>query len=270
MASAVEATLDDVFALERVDAITFRAAPIAIDERRAFGGLLVAQALAAATATVDDAPCHALHALFSSPAAVDRPTEYTVATVRDGRRFAARRVEARQGDRLVLTALVSFHAGDVGPEHAVPMPDLPPPESLPARAATRRYVADLMLDVRPVEDGERRALWFRPRASFRDDPATRRIALAFASDMGLVHVALKRRRQAADGTPLDAASLDHAIWFHRDPPASDWLVQVQRATTTSGGRGMAHGEIFTRDGLLVATTAQEILCREPVASGGAP
>jgi acyl-CoA thioesterase-2 len=272
------ALIDALYELESTGPLAFRATLISGDEQRAFGGVLLAQSLAAASRTVDTGPCHSLHALFSAPAAVDRPLDIKVVPIRNGSRFASRRIEAYQREKLILSAIASFHAGDAGPVHAVTMPDLPPPESLPERgpgAASRprshHYITDLVLDVRPLEatldDGDlvqaRRAFWFKPREGFRNDSMTRRAVLAFASDLGLVSVGVRRQWRAANGEALQAVSLDHAIWFHRDPPVSDWLAHVQHTTIAVDGRGMTHGEIFTRDGLLVATTAQEILCRQP-------
>lgn len=275
--------MDLALALVPLDDTTFMAPVIRTDERRVFGGLLLGQALAAASRTVMSGSCNSLHAMFSAAARVDEPLEIKVAPLRDGRSFAARRIEAWQGNRLILAAFASFHAGDAGPEHAITMPVVPSPEELSDQRelragnalkrgqAPRRYVSELLLDTRIAIESVNhatgvegyRALWFRPRAMKDSFTAARRAALALASDMGLVHVGLQPHDAPIDGVELECASLDHAIWFHRDPPTKDWLLHVQWSPIAAHGRGFSRGSIFTRDGVLVASTAQEILMRRP-------
>lgn len=280
MRGVLAMTFDELFGVqaEGDDRWSAAAAP-ATDERRLFGGLLLGQAIVAASAGTRR--CHALHALFVGPGATGVGFEIAVARVRDGGSFATRQVEIRQRERLLLVGLSSHHDGDEGPEHQVAMPELPPPEALEdgrvarlrgaeARGSTpRRYLSEEMLDARPVEmDPERepgiegrRAVWFRPRAPIRGERAVHQAAIAFASDMGLVHVGLQAHHRLGDGTPLQAASLDHSIRFHRDAAADDWMLHVQRAPVMANGRGLSHASVFSRDGRLVASVSQEFLAR---------
>ena len=245
------------------------------DEPRLFGGLLVAQAILAASA---GAPaCHALHAFFIGMGEKAQAFDITVARTRDGRSFATRHVEITQAGRLLLAGHTSHHDGDPGPAHQAEMPDLPPPEGLEeqsvlrARRAVaagrpaRTFLLDVMLDVRPVELPQtaahpERALWFRPRAPFRGGAAMHRAIIGFASDVGLVQVGLLQHGRN-ENPAVQAASLDHSIWFHGDAQADDWLLHVQHSPVARGGRGLSLGSVFSRDGRLVASVAQEILAR---------
>ncbi len=245
------------------------------DEPRLFGGVLVAQAILAASA---GAPaCHALHAFFIGVGEKEQPFDITVARTRDGRSFATRHVEITQAGRLLLAGHSSHHNGDPGPEHQMQMPDLPPPDHLEEQRVVRArravaagrtaktYLLDVMLDVRPVElpqtEGHpQRAVWFRPRAAFRGDAAMHRAVIGFASDVGLVQVGLLNHGRN-ENPAVQAASLDHSLWFHGDAAADDWLLHVQHSPVARGGRGFSQGSVFSRDGRLVASVAQEFLAR---------
>lgn len=250
------------------------------EEPRTYGGLLVAQALAAAAKTANGRPCHSIHLLFTEAGDARKPVFLAIDRLRDGRKFSARSVHVTQGERLLATATLSFHAGDAGPSGQHAMPDnAPSPETLEDQREirrrnaaihgkpVRRFVAEELIDARPAElpageDGKDglRFLWFRSRLPLNDDPVLHQAIIAFASDMGLVHVQLtahnKDKREH-----LDSASLDHAVWFHRPARADDWLLYVQRAEIAHGGRGLSRGEIYDRDGALIASVAQEILIR---------
>ncbi|ALC10480.1 acyl-CoA thioesterase [Sphingopyxis sp. 113P3] len=251
------------------------------DERRTFGGLLIAQTLVAAAATVEGRPCHSLHLLFTGAGDGARPVTLAVERLRDGRAFAARGVRAEQDAKLLASATLSFHDGDEGPRHQPAMGDVSDPETLEDQRETRRRnaeargrparrsVAEELVDARPAESlpvqgGQevRRHLWFRSRKPLGDDPISHQALIAFASDMGLVHLQLLANN-AAGGGPLDSASLDHAIWFHRPARADDWLLHVQHAPVAHSGRGLTLGCIYTQGGTLVASVAQEVLIREP-------
>ena len=273
-------TFEELFALSPAGADRWTApGPPATDEPRLFGGLLLGHAVMAAS--IGAARCHALHALFIGVGEKREPLDLAVTRVREGRSYTARQVELRQRDRLLLTGFSSHHAGDEGPEHQVAMPDVPQPEALEDQQLTRirraeaggrpalRYLAEEMLDARPVEtpldrghgvEG-RRAVWFRPRRPVGGAGALHQAVIAFASDVGMVHVGLQAHNVVGDRGPLQATSLDHAIWFHREAPADDWMLHVQRAPVTSEGRGLSHAAIFSRDGRLVASAAQEFMAR---------
>ncbi|WP_053556488.1 acyl-CoA thioesterase [Sphingopyxis sp. 113P3] len=249
--------------------------------RRTFGGVLAAQALAAAAATVEGKHCQALHLLFLAGGDADLGVDLEVGEVRNGARFSARQVRVTSEGRPLVQALGSFHAGDEGPDLGVMMPQAPSPDTLEdqretrARNAARKgvqhsnYVAERWLDLRPVEladatskdGGGHRLLWFRAREPLPDDPIVHQAAITFASDVGLVFVNLQMLNASGDTVRLNAASLDHAIWFHRPARADEWLLCVQRSTVMTGGRGQSHAEIFDREGNLVATVAQSLLAR---------
>ncbi len=274
-------TFEELFALEPgAEGVWIAPRPPQTDEARLFGGLLLGHALTAACAA-EAGRCHALHAHFVGAGSKAAPLDVAVERTRDGRRYAARSLQLRQQDRLLLIATTSHHGGDDGPEHQADMPDVPPPEALEdqqrvrhERAAAlgrprRSYLAEVMLDARAVEmpiarehgiEG-RRAVWFRPRQPIRGGEALHQAAVAFASDLGLVHVGLQVHNVLGDRGALQATSLNHAIWFHREAAGDDWLLQVQRCPVAAHGRGLSHASIFTRDGRLVASAAQEFLAR---------
>ena len=276
---------DELFALAPCGAgrWTAPAAPLT-GEKRLFGGTLIGQAIVAASAGTRR--CHSLHALFIGVGAMQHPFDVAVETTRNGGSFATRRVEIAQQDKLLLAAYTSHHDGDDGPAHQLAMPELPPPEWLDdqrlirAKAAaargtvTRHYLTDEMLDARPVElppaasgpATPTRAIWFKARAPITGGPDIHRAAIGFASDMGLIHAGLLEHFRGG-GFPVQAASLDHSIWFHRDADANGWLLQVQSAQVAALGRGLSRADIYTRDGTLVASATQEFLARRQRGDG---
>lgn len=253
----------------------------ATDEKRTFGGVLLGQALVAAARSAGDKLCHALHALFVAGGVAEAPSTIAVTRLRDGRSFVSRGVAISQSDRLLVSALASFHDGNDGPAHQVAMPEVQLPDALEDQRETRRrnaaqrgeaarrYASEELLDCRPLDlppdtsagvEG-RRYLWFRAREALSDDPVLHQGAIAFASDAGLVHVGTLPHNWLGSGSPLDFASLDHTIRFHRPARADAWLLHVQHSPVATAGRGLARGTIFTADGILVATTTQEFLLR---------
>ncbi len=277
-------TFDELFALTPESAAASGAARWTApgtpptEEARLFGGLLIGQAIVAASAATK--ACHSLHALFIGVGGKSAPFDIEVQRTRDGNSFATRRVEIRQGDRLLLAGYTSHHDGDDGPDYQSAMPDLPPPEALQDQRITRarhaeargqaarRYLAEEMLEARPVElppvpkggGAPARAIWFRPRAAIAGGAAIHRAAIGFASDFGLVHAGLLAHGRAGGG-PVQAASLDHSLWFHRAATADEWMLHVQHAPSVAHGRGLSRAEIYRRDGTLVASVAQEFLAR---------
>jgi acyl-CoA thioesterase-2 len=272
---------DALLTPEAVTADSLAFPGLQIEERRTFGGLLVAQALVGASSTVHQRPAHSLHLLFLTPGAARQQTTVKVERLRDGQRFSARQVQLLQSGKTLASGLVSFHQGDEGPSHQVQMPDAPDPETLEDQRDLRRrnaelrgkparhFIAEELLDSRPVElpldrtqgvEG-RRFHWFKTRQMLAGGPILHQAMIAFASDMGMVHVGLRVHHQLGDSRAIDAASLDHAIWFHQPARADEWLLQVQRSSVTGNGRGWSRSFIFSRSGILVATVAQEFLAR---------
>jgi acyl-CoA thioesterase-2 len=251
---------------------------------RVFGGHVIAQALAAASFTVDGWPCHSLHAYFLRPGKPGRPIEYEVAAMRDGQRFATRKVMAVQRDELNLELIASFERDEAGPEHQLKMPDTPPPESFAdedariARALEKAPPAmhELLKRKRPVEAirvderdfGDRTAspgpvrTYMRARGKLMDDPNLHRCALAYASDMGALEPSMRALGLGFGDSAMQVASLDHAVWFHRPFRFDEWLLFVFESESVAAGRGFNRGSVFSRDGRLVASIAQEGVMRK--------
>ncbi|WP_026597171.1 acyl-CoA thioesterase II [Methylobacterium sp. 77] len=270
--------------LAPLDDDLFRGQSIQTGWFRVFGGQVLGQALVAASRTVEGSrPPHSLHAYFilgGDPAA---SIDYAVERIRDGRSFATRRVVAHQHGRAIFAMSASFHSEEEGVSHQIAMPDVPEPEALldaPALAARagpsipktmRAYLSRATpIELRPVEVQRymsraprepRFHVWFRAGERLPDDPAIHRAVLAYASDLMLLDATLIPHGRTVFDPTIQSASLDHALWFHRPFRADDWLLYVQESPVASGARGFARGSIFTRDGKLVASVAQEGLIR---------
>ena len=249
-----------------------------------FGGQVLGQGLMATSRTVEGRLAHSMHAYFLRPGNPHRGIDYEVQRVRDGGTFSVRRVIARQDEREILTAMVSFQVGEDGFEHQFDAPTAPDPEALTPEQTLREQVRHLIpeerreqmmreraIEIRPVEPedplrpepGEpARQSWFRARGPLPDDPVLHRAILAYASDFGLLATSM-RPHGAGFSTPgMQVASLDHAIWFHRPLRLDDWLLYDMDSPSASSGRGMNRGSVFSRKGELVASVAQEALIRQ--------
>jgi acyl-CoA thioesterase-2 len=249
------------------------------EEPRLFGGVLIGQAVIAASANTS--PCHSLHVFFIDAGLKDVPFHITVEPARTGRSFAVRHIRTEQKGRPLLVGYSSHHAGDRGPEYQITMPDVPPPENFEDQRDVRtqkakklsrtpsHFLGHEMLDVRhagtlnPKQDsmGTRCALWFRPRSPILGALDVHQATIGFASDLSLVHGRLSSHFTAG-GLALQHTSLDHSLWFHRKAACDDWMLQVMQAQICTEGRGLSRAAIFTRDGQLVASVAQEFLARE--------
>jgi acyl-CoA thioesterase-2 len=251
---------------------------------RVFGGQVLAQSIVAASRTVpEDRNIHSMHAYFLRPGDVNLPITFSVDRIHDGRSFSTRRTQAYQSGLPILSMIASFQDEDEGFDHQVGMPaDLPEPETLPNSASTleniEHPVAQYWAGQRPFDmrhvtspiylavDGEHvahQAVWFRAIDRLPDDPELHRAALAYASDYTIME-SIMRRHGVAWATPgLKAASLDHAMWWHRPARVDEWLLYAQESPSASGGRGLALGRIYDREGRLVASVAQEATIRVP-------
>ena len=285
MSSAVQdlvTTLD----LEQLEMNLFRGRSPQTRWQRVYGGQVIGQALVAACRTVDVAgrPPHSLHAYFLLGGDPKVPIIYDVDRIRDGRSFTTRRVVAIQHGEAIFTMAVSFHRDEPSLAHQAKMPDVPGPDQLPSDADIKDKVLPTMpepvrryyerarpIELRPVEfdrylgrkieDG-RFHVWMRATGPLPDEPAIHQCVLAYASDMGLLDSALIPHGRTVFEQGIMAASLDHALWFHRAFRADDWLLYAQDSPNLSGARGFSRGLIFARDGTLVASVAQEGLLRE--------
>ena len=286
MTSAVQDLLN-ILDLEQLEQNLFRGRSPQVGWKRVFGGQVIGQALVAACRTVDaaDRPPHSLHAYFLLGGDTTVPIVYEVDRIRDGKSFTTRRVVAIQHGQAIFTMGVSFHGDEPGLSHQTEMPDVAKPGALPDASEMTERVLPMMpdpvrlyyqrerpIELRPVElerylgkplDDGRFHVWMRATGPLPDAPAIHRCVLAYASDMMLLDSALIPHGRTLFEKSIMAASLDHAIWFHRPFRADDWLLYAQDSPNLSGSRGFSRGLIFAaRDGSLVASVAQEGLVRE--------
>jgi acyl-CoA thioesterase-2 len=282
MSSAV-ADLLGILDLEPLEINLFRGNSPQVGWQRVFGGQVIGQALVAACRTVEGRQPHSLHAYFLLGGDPKVPIIYEVDRIRDGRSFTTRRVIAIQHGQPIFSMSVSFHLREEGYDHAFPMPKVPPPEELPSEAEIKANVMPMMpdpvrayyererpIELRPVEykrylsrepKDPRFNVWIRATGRLPNDPAIHQCVLAYASDMTLLDSALIAHGRTVFERSIQAASLDHALWFHRPFRADDWLLYAQDSPSASGARGFSRGLIFARDGTLVASVAQEGLIR---------
>jgi acyl-CoA thioesterase-2 len=240
------------------------------------------QARVAAGRTVpDDRPVHSLHAYFIRPGDPSVPIVYTVDRVRDGRSFTTRRVSAIQHGKVIFTLSASFHRPEPGPEHALPMPEVPPPEDVPPTVPRLEkvfgplpdFIRDRPIDVRfvgpltveaqrdPSLRTNQNLVWLRVDGELPDEELLHVCLMTYASDMTLLDsVLLAHGLSWVDGRTT-GASLDHAMWFHRPFRADRWLLYAQESPVAAGARGLARGQVFTADGELVVSVVQEGLVR---------
>ncbi len=251
-----------------------------------FGGQAIAQALVAARRTVPaDRPAHSLHGYFVLAGDPKTPIDYTVERVRDGKSFTTRRCTAKQRGSTIFSLEASFQIVERGFEHSFEPPEVPGPETLAAtsalserlksfmpRGALERMEKESALDIRFVDlEGmlggshpgkTRQNIWFRIVDPMPGDDAVHQAVLAYLSDMTLLNTALAAHGRSIFDHTLQIASLDHALWFHRPFRADEWLLYAQDSPNASGGRALTRGQLFTRDGRLIASVCQEGLIRQ--------
>ena len=285
MSRAIEELLS-ILDLEYLEQNLFRGRSPQVGWQRVFGGQVIGQALVAACRTVEVAARqpHSLHAYFLLPGDPKVPIIYEVDRIRDGRSFTTRRVKAIQHGQAIFSMSASFHVAETGLAHAFPMERVPMPEDLPDERDIRANVMPLMpdpvrryfesdrpIELKPVEYGRylsrepmppRFNAWIRATGRLPDDPAIHQCVLAYASDMTLLDSSLIAHGRTVFERSIQAASLDHALWFHRPFRADEWLLYAQDSPSASGALGFSRGLIYTRDGTLVASVAQEGLIRD--------
>ena len=270
--------------LEPLEVNIYRGKNRDLGSGRVFGGQVFAQALVAARRTVEEArDVHSVHGYFILPGDLAVPIVYFVDRLRDGSSFSTRRVTAIQHGQAIFNLSASFHREESGVAHQSPMPDAPPPESLTPELELIRRMADRIpaalrpvltqdrpLDFRPVDPvdpfhPERRPpvryVWFRALGTLPSDPLIHQAVLAYASDYTLLTTALQPHGLSVRSPGLQVASLDHSLWLHRTFRVDDWLLYATDSPVAAGARGFARGSIFTREGELAASVAQEGLIR---------
>jgi acyl-CoA thioesterase-2 len=278
--------LDDllkVMTLERLELDLFRGESRDIGSPQVFGGQVLGQALMAATATVENRVVNSLHAYFLRRGDFNAPIVYEVDRARDGNHFSTRRIVAIQHGAQIFNMSASFQTPESGVEHQLAMPDVPPPEELPnfddqvrdllpqLPASMRRALEQKRpFEFRPVQPPSflkpqksppLKHMWFRAVAKLPDDEPLHRCLLAYASDFHLLDTAMMPHALSLTSPQVLIASIDHAMWFHRDVRVDDWLLYSTDSPSASGSRGFARGSVFSRDGRLVASTSQEGLVR---------
>ena len=273
----------ELLSLEEIDRNLFRGRQPDTHLQRVFGGQVAAQALIAACRTVDPRyHAHSLHSYFLLPGDTAVPIVYDVEQLRDGRSFATRRVVARQHGRAIFFLTASFQVEEPGFDHQDAMPEVPSPEQGVALAdlvrargeeEAERFAREWSaLDVRYVgvsgrglpDDPERPArarLWIRVNGPLSDDPLQHLAAFTYASDLTLLGVSLVPHGVMIGSPGLQPASLDHAMWFHRPFRADEWWLYDQHSPAAQGARGLALARVWSQDGRLVASVAQEGLIR---------
>jgi len=250
---------------------------------RVFGGQVVSQAIIAAGRTVVGEPArplHSLHGYFLRPGDPELPIRYEVERLRDGSSFSARRVHAIQRDAPILSMIFSFQTVADGIDHGMVMPAVPEPETLTSDqeelAELGNPVSEYLAQTRPIDirhcqghlyatprrqTSAEQSVWLRALGTLPDDPLIHAAVVAYASDFNILEGALRRHRLAWSDRRLRVASLDHSMWFHRPLRADSWILYTQASASAQGGRALATGHMFSEDGTLVATVAQEGMLR---------
>lgn len=284
MTTAMDELLS-ILDLERLEHNLFRGRSPESDWQRVFGGQTIAQALVAAQRTVEpDRHVHSLHGYFMRPGDTQLPIVYEVDRIRDGGSFTTRRVVATQHGHAIFSLEASFQKDEEGLEHQVPMPlDVPEPDSLMSQqelisrfgdsvpeGISRYWERPRPVEMKPVmlkhytsrEKLEpKQNIWIRTTGPVPNDRAVQSAVLAYLSDMTLLDTSTFAHGRAVFDPDIQAASLDHAMWFHRQNPLDDWILYTQDSPSTQGGRGFTRGALFARDGTLIASVAQEGLIR---------
>jgi len=284
MTNPLVAELVELLGLERLELNLFRGQSRDIGTRVVFGGQVLGQALSAAQQTVDaERSAHSLHAYFLRAGDMEAPIVYNVERTRDGGSFSTRRVVAIQHGEQIFNSTVSFHKPQKGVEHQSEMPQVPRPDELPPRKVfspeelaklppklQRWFGEKAPFEMRRVEQRDdlnpgklppKQHVWFRLVDRIGDSPALHRSMLAYASDFNLIGTAMLPHGISFLHRNVQVASLDHAMWFHRPFRVDEWLLYACDSPTAQDARGLARGQVFSLDGRLVASTAQEGMIR---------
>jgi acyl-CoA thioesterase II len=284
MSHPVVAELVALLTLERLEDNLFRGQSRDIGTKYVFGGQVLGQALSAAQQTVEDARAvHSIHAYFLRAGDIEAPIIYHVDRTRDGHSFSVRRVTAIQHGQPIFVFAASFQHQEPGVSHQFHMPEVPMPEDVepnvsPAPEVMEKLPAKMQRwlsrmgpfemrpiyprdEVKPPKRPPYQQVWLRLIDKVDDAPELHRALLAYASDFYLLGTTTFPHGISYYQPNVQMASLDHAMWFHRPFRVDDWLLYSLDSPTAQNARGLARGQFFTRDGILVASTAQEGLIR---------
>ena len=282
--TAVLKELIQLLTLEQVETDLYLGQTQDLGFRNLFGGHVLGQALVAATNSCDHRSAHSLHAYFIRAGNVQLPIKYRVDRIRDGGSFSVRRVTASQDDKPILIMSASFQSEESGFEHQIEMPQVPPPESIvsvlerarsvkeliPKRVRTQ-FTCDRPIEIRqidpvnpfkPEKKPPIRYAWFRAVGTISGNQTLAKCLLTYASDFGLMSTCMQPHGVTYYQRDMMTASLDHAMWFYADFRMDDWLLYASDSPAAAHGRGINRGNIFTRDGKLVACVTQEGLFRQ--------
>ena len=270
--------------LEEIEDIIYKGESHKTPWKRVYGGQVLAQSLAAAYSTVpNDRFVHSMHGYFILAGDVERPIVYKVDKTRDGGSFTTRRVEAIQHGQAIFVAAFSFQLRQEGLDHQISMPNVPPPDMLLSDEQLiepfkdqlpemyMRFHVNRPIEFRPVErisplNPKKRTpfrhVWFKAKGKMPDDMRLHQEVLAYASDYNLLTTAIFPHLDKQDIHDSFLASIDHAMWFHRDFRADEWLLYALDSPSSSNSRGFTRGNIFDEQGVLVASVVQEGLIRK--------
>lgn len=283
MSQALQNLLD-LLTLEKIEEGLFRGQSDDLGLRQVFGGQVVGQAMSAAKQTVpEDRRIHSFHSYFLLPGDSQKPIIYEVENLRDGNSFSARRVNAIQNGKPIFYMMASFQSCEAGFEHQNVMPIVAPPEALKSEMEIAQSIAHALppqlrdkftrprpIEFRPVKfhnplQGEVekpvRHVWCRANGALPDDERLHQYLLGYTSDCNFLLTALQPHGVAFLDPGMQVATIDHAMWFHRPFRLDDWLLYAVESTSASGARGFVRGQFYTRDGKLVASSAQEGVIR---------
>ncbi|PWW14488.1 MULTISPECIES: acyl-CoA thioesterase II [Pseudidiomarina] len=283
--SQVLSDLLNLLRLETIEQGIYRGQSQDLGFGAVFGGQVIGQALSAAKETLpEDRKIHSLHSYFLRPGDAHKPIVYDVEAIRDGKSFSTRRVQAIQFGKPIFYMTASFQIDEPGFEHQDAMPQVPGPEGLVSDIDIYREHADLIpasirnkfICEKPIEmrfvtannpfkphvDEPRRYVWLKANGDMPNDPRVHKYLLAYASDFNFLPTALQPHGHSFAQPYIQMATIDHSMWFHQDFRMDDWLLYAIDSPRASGARGLVRGQIFTREGLLVASTMQEGVMRK--------
>ncbi|WP_428774054.1 acyl-CoA thioesterase II [Vibrio sp.] len=270
--------------LEKLEEGLFRGQSEHLGLPQVYGGQVIGQALSAARYTVqDDRTVHSFHSYFLYPGDPEKPIIYDVENLRDGRSFSTRRVKAIQNGKPIFYLTASYHGDAPGFEHQNRMPDIPGPENFLSESELARQIEHKLPDnirrvfcgekpieirpvtvvnpLKPTKEEPKQHLWIRANGEVPDNQLIHQYLLGYASDWGFLVTALLPHQVSLMTPNFQVATIDHSIWFHRPFKMDEWLLYVIESPTASNTRGLVRGEIYNREGHLVATAVQEGVMR---------